>query len=183
MLRSLCALRLRSGWGPALALLVLMTACGSNPTPSPMAHGGDTDIKERSFAQMPEFTFSDLAGNRVSSGRFQGKVLLLDVWATWCQPCKEEMPWFQELHEKYQDRGLAVVGVSIDPSASDAAEFTKKLGVTYLILHHPAIMQEWGLLGLPTTFIVGRDGKIRKKIIGFEYQPTFEKAVREALEN
>jgi peroxiredoxin len=146
---------------------------------SPMMMGGD--IKEKNFDRLPEFAFKDLTGKVVSSEQFRGKVLLIDVWATWCPPCREEMPWFEELQRTYASKGLAVIGVSIDPSADVAASFAKELGVTYTLLHRPEIMQEWGLLGLPTTFIVDRTGRIHSKVIGFEHKEKFEKAVKELL--
>ncbi|MGH9786517.1 MAG: TlpA family protein disulfide reductase [Terriglobia bacterium] len=138
-------------------------------------------MEEISSGRLPEFSFQDLSGNSVSSQQFRGKVLLLDVWATWCQPCKEEMPWFQEFHDKYKDQGLEVIGISIDALTSDIVKFTKQAGVTYPIVRRPQIMREWGLLGLPTTLIVDREGKIHKKIVGFDYKETFEAAIRESL--
>ena len=91
------------------------------------------------------------------------------------------MPWFQEFSERYREQGVEVIGISIDPNPADAARFAKEMGITYRLLHHPAIMQEWGLLGLPTTLIVDREGLIRRKVIGFEYKEAFEAALQELL--
>jgi thiol-disulfide isomerase/thioredoxin len=139
------------------------------------------DVQEKHFDQLPTFVFKDLDGREVSSEKFRGKVLLVDVWATWCPPCKEEMPWFQGLQDAYGAQGLEVIGISIDPDPEDAARFAKELGVRYTMLHRPEVMQEWGLLGLPTTFVVDRDGAIRRKVVGFEYKQAFEAAVKELL--
>jgi thiol-disulfide isomerase/thioredoxin len=168
-----------------LFLALTLTGCGAGPPPaSQSGHSGmDMNVQPKELARLPEFTFQDLAGRDVSAQEFAGKVLLVDVWATWCPPCKEEMPWFQELQDKYGAQGLEVIGISIDPNPADAARYAKELGVTYRLLHHPQIMQEWGLLGLPTTFIVDRDRRIHRKIVGFDYKETFETAVRELLES
>ena len=91
------------------------------------------------------------------------------------------MPWFQEFSERYREQGVAVIGICIDPNPDDAARFAKEMGIACTLLHHPAIMQEWGLLGLPTTFIVDREGLIRRKVIGFEYKEACEAALKELL--
>ena len=169
----------------ALGLLAFALAvCGADPQPaSQSGHAGmDRNVQPKEFARLPDFAFKDLSGRVVSSDEFAGKVLLVDIWATWCPPCKKEMPWFQELQDRYGAEGFEVIGITIDPDPADAARFAKGLAITYRILHHPAIMQEWGLLGLPTTFIVDRHGSIRRKIVGFDYKETFETAVRELLE-
>ena len=145
-----------------------------------MDHGA-VPVEEKEMARLPAFTFPDLAGRPVSSEQFKGKILVVDVWATWCPPCKTEMPWFQEFSDEYKEQGVEVIGISIDPNPADAARFAKEMGITYTLLHHPAIMQEWGLLGLPTTFIVDREGLIRRKVIGFEYKEAFEAALKELL--
>ena len=168
-------------WVLFLCTLAL-AACGGAPPAPPVDHSAmNMNVEPKDLVRLPEFAFKDLSGRVVSSKEFAGKVLLVDVWATWCPPCKEEMPWFQELHERYRDEGLEVIGISIDPSPADAARFAKEIGVSYRLLHHPEIMQEWGLLGLPTTLIVDREGNIRRKIVGFDYKETFEAAVREVL--
>ena len=168
-----------------LLLPLAFVACSGSP-PSPQSgHGANMDrqnpAKEIMQGRLPSFAFKDLSGRIVSSDEFAGKVLLVDVWATWCPPCKEEMPWFQEFSEQYRDQGLEVIGISIDPNPADVARFAKELGIKYTLINHPGIMQEWGLLGLPTTLIVDREGNIRRKIVGFDYKEIFEAAVRELL--
>jgi thiol-disulfide isomerase/thioredoxin len=174
-----------------LLLALALAGCTADPQPaSPSGDAGmgmnmgmdmDTNIQEKDLARLPAFAFKDLAGNVVSSDQFAGKVLLVDVWATWCPPCKEEMPRFQELQEEYGPQGFEVIGISIDPSPAAAARFAAELGITYRLLHHPAVMQEWGLLGLPTTLVVDRDGTVFRKIVGFDYKETFESAVKDLL--
>jgi cytochrome c biogenesis protein CcmG/thiol:disulfide interchange protein DsbE len=173
----------QSRTGLALLSLLLLLGCAASPPESaPVDHGGMSEgIQPKDLTTLPDFAFRDLAGGVVSSDKYAGKVLLVDVWATWCPPCKQEMPWFQELQEEYGSQGFEVIGISIDPSPADAARFAEEIGISYQLLSHPEIMREWGLLGLPTTFVVDRSGTIRRKVVGFEYKETFKEAVRELL--
>jgi cytochrome c biogenesis protein CcmG, thiol:disulfide interchange protein DsbE len=101
---------------------------------------------------------------------YRGQVVLLNVWATWCQPCAVEMPSIERLYNDYAPQGLHVVAVSIDSDGADNAvrAFAKKFGLTFDILRDPAgaIETKYQTTGYPETFIIGRDGVIRKKIIG-----------------
>lgn len=101
---------------------------------------------------------------------YKGQVVLLNIWATWCAPCRAEMPSIEQLYHDYQAKGLKVVAVSIDDPGSDPAirSFAKELGLTFDILHDTAgkIQQTYQTTGVPETVIVGRDGVIRKKIAG-----------------
>jgi cytochrome c biogenesis protein CcmG, thiol:disulfide interchange protein DsbE len=102
---------------------------------------------------------------------YRGQVVLLNVWATWCQPCAVEMPSIERLYQAYQQQGLKVVAVSIDSGdAADSAvrDFTARYGLTFEILRDPAghIEQQYQTTGYPETFVIGRDGVIRKKVIG-----------------
>ena len=133
--------------------------------------------------RMPEFMLRDVSGREASSEEFRGKVLLVDFWATWCEPCKVEMPAFEELQNRYRDRGLVVVGIALDTDAAGIAQFAKKLGVHYILLiSTPEVERQFGgILGIPTTFLVDRNGVIRKKVIGFDHKEAFEKALTDLL--
>jgi peroxiredoxin len=100
---------------------------------------------------------------------FRGQVVLLNVWATWCEPCRVEMPSIERLHERYGPKGLKIVAVSIDDPGTDAQirAFTRTFRLTFEILHDPKnrITEEYGLGGYPETFVLGRDGIIRKKLM------------------
>ncbi len=107
---------------------------------------------------------------RKSLADYKGKVVLLNVWATWCVPCRTEMPSIQALHEAMGPKGLHVVGVSID-DAGDAAKirtFMRELKLTFEVLHDPsqAVQGAYQTTGVPETFIIAADGTIRKKVIG-----------------
>ena len=101
---------------------------------------------------------------------YSGKVLLINVWATWCDPCREEMPSIEKLHREFASQGLAVVAISIDdPGAEERIrDFVKEYGLTFEILHDPAQVttRNYQITGYPETFIVARDGTIRRKLIG-----------------
>lgn len=98
---------------------------------------------------------------------YRGDVVMINVWATWCLPCRVEMPSIEQLHKAYGPKGLKIVAVSIDDPGTDAGirTFAKQYGLTFEILHDPTgkIVDQYDISGYPETFIVGRDGVIRKK--------------------
>jgi thiol-disulfide isomerase/thioredoxin len=136
-------------------------------------------------SRFPDFIVEDLKGHRISSADLRGKVVLVDFWATWCQPCKKEMPGYQKLLDRYGSRGFAVVGFKFDTmmDTEDPIKFAKKIGVYYpLAVATNDLKQKFGgMEGLPTTMIYDRQGILRKKEIGFEYTDAFEAAIRPLL--
>jgi cytochrome c biogenesis protein CcmG, thiol:disulfide interchange protein DsbE len=103
---------------------------------------------------------------------YEGDVVLLNIWATWCAPCRFEMPSMQKLHESFADRGLKVVAVSIDdPAAGEAIrQFVREYGLTFEVLHDTtgAIRRSYGTSGIPETAVIGRDGVVRRRVAGAE---------------
>jgi cytochrome c biogenesis protein CcmG/thiol:disulfide interchange protein DsbE len=101
---------------------------------------------------------------------YKGKVVLLNVWATWCEPCRVEMPSIEKLHKEFGPQGLAVVAVSVDDPGmqSHILEFARELGISFEILHDPTrkTAANYQITGFPETFVIGREGTIRKKFIG-----------------
>lgn len=136
-------------------------------------------------SRLPDFATKDLRGREISSRRLRGKVVLVDFWATWCQPCKKEMPGYQRLADKYGSRGLAVVGLKFDTmkDTEDPLVFAKKVGVRYpLAVATDDLKQKFGgIEGLPTTMLYDRQGLLRKKVIGFEYTVSFEAEIKRLL--
>src|SRR2546429_2646302 len=120
-------------------------------------------------SRLPEFSVKDLQGHEISSSELRGKVVLIDFWATWCQPCKKEMPGYQALLDKYGSRGFAVIGFKFDTMADteNPIAFAKKLGVRYpLAVASDDLKTKFGgIEGLPTTLIYDRNGILRSKII------------------
>ena len=133
-------------------------------------------------SRLPDFSVKDLQGREISSADLRGNVVLIDFWATWCQPCKKEMPGYQKLVDRYGSRGFAVVGFKFDTmmDMEDPVLFAKKLGVRYpLAVAADDLKQKFGgIEGLPTTMLYDRQGILRKKVIGFEYTDAFEAALR-----
>src|SRR6478609_5958174 len=136
-------------------------------------------------SRLPDFSARDLRGRRISSADLRGKVVLIDFWATWCQPCKKEMPGYQKLADTYGPRGFVVIGFKFDnmPDTEDPLRFAKSIGVHYpLAVATEDVRQRFGgIEGLPTTMIYDRDGILRTKVIGFEYIEKIEQAVKPLL--
>ena len=136
-------------------------------------------------SRLPDFSVKDLQGRVISSVELHGKVVLIDFWATWCQPCKKEMPGYQKLADRYGSRGFAVVGFKFDTmmDMEDPVLFAKKIGVRYpLVVATDDLKQKFGgIEGLPTTMLYDRQGILRKKVIGFEYTDSFEADLKPLL--
>jgi peroxiredoxin len=122
-------------------------------------------------SKAPDFTaFTlDSVPRRKSLADYRGQVVMINVWATWCLPCRVEMPSIEALHKAYGPKGLKVVAVSIDDPGTDATirAFVKQYGLTFDVLHDPKglISDAYDITGYPETFILGRDGIIRKKLM------------------
>ncbi len=132
----------------------------------------------------PDFTLTSLDGSTMRLSDFRGKAVLLNFWATWCGPCKIEMPWFVDLQKQYGSQGLQIVGVAMDDaSKEDIAKFAKDMGVNYpILIGKESVGDEYGgVPALPETFLIGRDGKIVDKIIGLEGKADIEEAIKKAL--
>ena len=132
----------------------------------------------------PDFSLESLDGKSMRLSDLRGKAVLLNFWATWCGPCKIEMPWFVELQNKYGAQGLQIVGVAMDDaSKEDIAKFAKEMGVNYPILIGKESIgdQYGGIPALPESFFIGRDGKMVDKIIGLKGKSEIEDAVKKAL--
>jgi len=132
----------------------------------------------------PNFTLQSLDGKQVSLSDFRGKVVLLNFWATWCQPCKIEMPWFVELQKQYGAQGLQVLGVAMDDaSPGDIGKFAKEMGVDYpVLIGKESVGDEYGgVQFLPATFYIDRDGKVQDKIFGLKARGEIEDEVKGLL--
>jgi|SRR6516164_2676699 thiol-disulfide isomerase/thioredoxin len=136
-------------------------------------------------SRLPTFTVGDLQGHKLSSADLHGKVVLIDFWATWCQPCKQEMPGYQKLLDRYGSEGFVVVGLKFDTmmDMENPLKFAKKIGVRYpLAVATDDLRRKFGgIEGLPTTMLYDRDGILRQKVIGFEYTETFEANLKPLL--
>lgn len=142
---------------------------------------GPPDIKGQAA---PEFELTSLDGKKVRLTDFKGKAVLLNFWATYCQPCKIEMPWFVQLQNKYGTEGLQVIGIAMDDaSETDISKFARELGVNYPILlgKEDTGQAYGGIPFLPTTFYIGRNGKVVDKVFGLKGRAEIEESVKKAL--
>ena len=132
----------------------------------------------------PSWELKDVVGKPVKSSDFAGKVVILDFWATWCGPCRMEIPGFIELQKQYADKGLVVVGVSLDQDgASVVKAFIDKTGINYpVVLGDETIVNAFGgVEGIPTTFIIDRSGQIVRKHVGYAAKAEFESEIQSLL--
>ena len=132
----------------------------------------------------PDFTLESLDGKSTKLSDFRGKAVLLNFWATWCGPCKIEMPWFVDLQKEYGSQGLQIVGVAMDDSSKDdIAKFAQEMGVNYpVLLGKEAVGEAYGgVPALPESFFIGRDGKIVDRIIGLRGKGEIEDSIKKAL--
>jgi thiol-disulfide isomerase/thioredoxin len=136
-------------------------------------------------SQLPDFSVKDLQGREISSTDLRGKVVMIDFWATWCQPCKREMPGYQKLLDRYGSRGFTVIGFKFDTmmDVEEPVLFAKKIRVHYpLAVAADDLKQKFGgIEGLPTTILYDRKGILRKKVIGFEYTNVIEAELKPLL--
>src|SRR6266849_908292 len=132
----------------------------------------------------PDFALESLDGKTVRLSDFHGKAVLLNFWATWCQPCKIEMRWFEQLQKQYGSQGLQVIGIAMDGAGKDEiAAFANNLGVDYLILFGKEDVGDayGGVQFLPATFYIGRDGKVVDTVFGLKGRAEIEDNVKKAL--
>ena len=132
----------------------------------------------------PEFALESLDGQTVHLSDFRGKAILLNFWATWCEPCKIEMPWFVDLQKQYGPDGFQVIGIAMDDaSKEDIAKFAKQMGVNYpILIGKEAVGDSYGGLPfLPATFYIGRDGKVIDKIFGLKGKGEIESDIKRTL--
>ena len=135
-------------------------------------------------AAAPAWDLKDVKGNSVKLSDFKGKVVILDFWATWCPPCRAEIPHFIGLQEKYGKQGLVVVGVSVDEGGPDVvSSFVKANKINYpIVMGNLDVAQLYDANeGIPTTFVIDRTGNIVAKHLGFTDSDIFEKEIKSVL--
>jgi peroxiredoxin len=165
-----------------LAIAVMLVAAPYLAHRAGLANGSpDKQVKGK---EAPEFALESLQGNTIHLSDYRGKAVLLNFWATWCQPCKIEMPWFEELQKQYGPQGLQVVGIAMDDAGKDdIAKFAKQMGVNYpIVLGKESVGDAYGgVQFLPSTFFIDRDGKIVDRIFGLKSRSEIEDDVKQAL--
>jgi peroxiredoxin len=135
-------------------------------------------------ATAPDFTLTSVDGKQMKLSDLRGKAVLLNFWATWCGPCKVEIPWFMELEKEYAPQGLVIVGVSMDDDPrKDVPKFAQEMKIDYpILIGTEAVADQYGGVdGLPVTFYINREGKIVKKVMGLAGHSDIEDGIKQAL--
>ena len=161
------------------AVLLLSGCNSSNPV---NAAASTKPEKDRKLA--PEFELKDADGKTVRLSDYKGKVILLDFWATWCGPCKIEIPWFIQFERTYKDKGFAVIGVAMDEEGWPVVKpFVTEMAINYRIVQgNDSVAQLYGgVEALPTTFLIDRSGKIAATHVGLNGKDDFENGIKKLL--
>ncbi len=133
------------------------------------------------------FALMDADENEFTIAQFEGQVRVVNFWATWCPPCRDEIPDFQAFHEKYEAQGVKIIGIALDEQGAEIVQpFVEEMNMTYLSLidtSQMAAAKFGGIYGIPTTFIIDREGMVRKKHVGYMSYENLESAVLPLLAN
>ena len=170
-------------WGMSIAVALTVASCRQQHAPPSEVQAATQAARDTAHA--PDFSLPNLKGETVRLKDFRGKVVILDFWATWCGPCRMEIPHFQELVKRHKQRGLVVVGVAMDePGAEVVKPFVKKSGIEYVVLLGDTYTANryGGVNALPTTFVIDRQGRVIKKYVGYRSLESFEEDLAPLLE-
>jgi len=136
-------------------------------------------------APLPAVSLPSLKGEAVSLDTFREQVVLVNFWATWCGPCRQELPALEALRQRYKDRGFDVVGVNVDSERANAAAFVEQFKLSYTVLLDPEFTaaKQFGANAMPISYLVGRDGRVARVFTGFSKKkwPLMEAAVAEMV--
>lgn len=133
----------------------------------------------------PDFALNDANGTSIRLSTYKGKVVLLDFWATWCEGCKVEIPWYMDFQTRYKAEGLSVVGVSMDEEGwRSVRPFLEKMPINYpIVVGIQGVAQRFGVDALPATFLIDRDGKIADQHVGMVNKEVFEREIQVLLKD
>ncbi len=165
-------------WTSLLVVSVLAGGCSSSPKRTPAT------VENPDRKPAANFSLPDSNGVRVALADYKGKVVLLNFWATWCGPCKIEIPWFIEFNKTYHDRGFAVLGVSMDDDGWKSVKpyvAEKKIDYTVVVGNDQVSKSYGDVDSLPTTFIIDRDGRIAFVHMGLVSRDTYETEIQSLL--
>ncbi|MDE3181529.1 MAG: TlpA family protein disulfide reductase [Acidobacteriota bacterium] len=140
----------------------------------------DANVK---YPMAPSFSVTGLDGQKISLDDYRGKVVILDFWATWCGPCRMEIPGFVQLQQKYGPQGFQMIGISMDDGPAPVRQFYSDFHMNYPVAMGSQKLSELygGIIGLPTTFVIGRDGRIYDKIPGAVDRGLFDTEIQTLL--
>lgn len=173
------------GWVAAILVLVAGLAVANRYWLGSRLAGRQTGVTPATSSnRAPEFLLKDVAGHDVRLSDFRGQVIVVNFWATWCQPCRIEIPWFNDISDRYKDKGVVLLGISMDDGgAKDVEPFLKETPIHYRVLIGTEEVAEkyGGIFGIPTTIIIGRDGTIVTKHLGLTDKDEIENGIKRLL--
>jgi len=157
---------------------LLAPGCGGSDECKPL----DQVLLDTPEGLAPTFQLPDVTCRTVSLAESNGQVRLIDFWATWCPPCREEIPMLNELNREYKDRGLTILAIS-DERSGIVRDFAEEAGMGYTNLIDPGdVGQAYRVVGLPTAFLIDRNGRIVDSYVGPKSRQRLEQQIRELLE-
>lgn len=174
MLKRFCSMILMS-----VAVAMLLAACGDTHDHEAEAAAAEANL----LGPAADFTLKDLQGNEVTLSEYKGQVVVLNFWATWCIPCKVEMPWFVEFQKKYKDQGFTVLAVSLDDEMELVQPFVDEYELNFPVMWGSDEIADkfGGIIALPTTLIIDREGNIVDSHTGLVSKSVYEDKIAELL--
>lgn len=171
--------------------LLLGASCCKRPSGKESAEGPGaqsnpdavSQAPQSNFKPAPDFTLVSIKGDTIRLSDYKGKVIILDFWATWCPPCKEEIPHFKKLFAEKHETGLMIIGIVVNDEVSEVKRFVSENAVNYPVaMGNPQVEKAYGgINAIPTTFIIGKDMTIRQKVVGYREFSFFKKEVEKLL--
>ncbi len=149
-------------------LIFFLFVCAGPKKPAP---------QDPNYPDAPDFAFKDLKGNDVSLSACKGKVIFLNFWATWCGPCRKEIPGFIEVYREYKDKGMTIIGISLDETGPDSVlSFAESFKINYpVVMGTPKIVRDYQPGNfIPATIIIDKKGKIRERHVGYMAKATLK---------
>lgn len=142
-----------------------------------------TPLADATGKKAPDWSLKGMDGKAINFSDFSGKVVIVNLWATWCPPCRREIPDFIELQKEYKEQGLVIIGISLDQSEAPVKPFVEKNSINYpVVMGNSEVAQLYGnIRSIPTTFIVDSDGNIVESFFGLRSKEIFEESIKPLL--
>lgn len=175
-----------------LGLSLLMIQCTTDKANSEVTDNSKTNAKrtnvieknDSQYVDAPDFILEDLEGNAIRLSDYRGKVVFVNFWATWCPPCRAEIPYFIEMIDEYGDDGFIVLGIDLDPrDFAKVPAFVEQQGINYPVMYDTKGVSNLygGIQSIPTTFVVNRNGKVVERIVGSRPKSEFVRILKNWL--
>ncbi len=172
-----------------LVTLIVIQGCSNNAPDagkgaSTAAQAGELEPAPEVGHPAPDFTLKDLDGNTVRLSDLQGKVVFINFWATWCPPCRAEMPEIEAVHQEYKDKGVVVIGVDMSEPESMVRQYIQEGGFSWIIALDSTgeVARDYQIVGIPTSFFLDKEGIIRAVNVGAMTKRAMEASLAEAIQ-